>query len=637
MESRKRSAAGSGQEAQDAGNGAEAPQSAEQASKRPKTGTPTQEQIHQLIARAKEKAAAFGLQARLAVAGTSAITGNPVRPGASTSATLPGLANPVRPGSMFSAAGNAIRPPNSSSVGAMGSTNTQGRVSSLPVSSANPARPSIQLIQQQIAAKQEQLRRALSGNGTASSTALGALSKFQQHVPDKAKGGLNVQYHPALMMDTSKKDSDSTRSKTVLPKPMFTTVKANQHVVEDEPVVRKEYKIDREVSVEFKDPSKNPYFDPGLKASSAIAPKTRPSRGLRFVQHGKYIDIAEKQRALLTLEKLKRDIAEKIKATGIEKEIDLVSDRSLRTEPPPSVEWWDLNLVVDGSYDNFDPSARLVDEDNLINNLVQHPVPIDPPAEPNAPPPRPIMLTIKERKKLRRQRRQEDRKERSEKIRLGLLPPEQPKVRIANMMRVFGEEAISNPSMVEAKVRQQIAARKQKHIDLVASTKLTDVQRKEKLRKQLLEDTSLIVHVAVFRIDDLTHPQHTFKVTQNAQQYNLTGAAIVQPGLNAVIVEGGPKGIKAYKKLMLRRIDWEQKNSNEGDQDDERDGQYDETDSISAPKRCLLVWEGEVTERSFRTFRFKSLPTDSMVREYLKKMHAVQYWDAVCNFTQEGV
>ncbi|KAJ1336665.1 hypothetical protein BSLG_006984 [Batrachochytrium salamandrivorans] len=598
MESRKRSAAGSGQEAQDAGNGAEAPQSAEQASKRPKTGTPTQEQIHQLIARAKEKAAAFGLQARLAVAGTSAITGNPVRPGASTSATLPGLANPVRPGSMFSAAGNAIRPPNSSSVGAMGSTNTQGRVSSLPVSSANPARPSIQLIQQQIAAKQEQLRRALSGNGTASSTYSLQNRAPETHVHDR---------------------------------------KGNQHVVEDEPVVRKEYKIDREVSVEFKDPSKNPYFDPGLKASSAIAPKMRPSRGLRFVQHGKYIDIAEKQRALLTLEKLKRDIAEKIKATGIEKEIDLVSDRSLRTEPPPSVEWWDLNLVVDGSYDNFDPSARLVDEDNLINNLVQHPVPIDPPAEPNAPPPRPIMLTIKERKKLRRQRRQEDRKERSEKIRLGLLPPEQPKVRIANMMRVFGEEAISNPSMVEAKVRQQIAARKQKHIDLVASTKLTDVQRKEKLRKQLLEDTSLIVHVAVFRIDDLTHPQHTFKVTQNAQQYNLTGAAIVQPGLNAVIVEGGPKGIKAYKKLMLRRIDWEQKNSNEGDQDDERDGQYDETDSISAPKRCLLVWEGEVTERSFRTFRFKSLPTDSMVREYLKKMHAVQYWDAVCNFTQEGV
>ena len=39
----------------------------------------------------------------------------------------------------------------------------------------------------------------------------------------------------------------------------------------------------------------------------------------------------------------------------------------------------------------------------------------------------PIMLTKKERKKLRRQNRMEAQKEEQEKIRLGLMPPPEPK------------------------------------------------------------------------------------------------------------------------------------------------------------------------------------------------------------------
>ena len=39
----------------------------------------------------------------------------------------------------------------------------------------------------------------------------------------------------------------------------------------------------------------------------------------------------------------------------------------------------------------------------------------------------PVMLTAKERKKLRRQRRMEVQKEIQEKVRLGLMPPPEPK------------------------------------------------------------------------------------------------------------------------------------------------------------------------------------------------------------------
>lgn len=56
-----------------------------------------------------------------------------------------------------------------------------------------------------------------------------------------------------------------------------------------------------------------------------------------------------------------------------------------------------------------------------------------------------------------------------------------------------------------------------------AARKLTPEARREKNIKKIKEDTSLGVHVAVFRIDDLHDPQKKYKVDINAQQYYLTG------------------------------------------------------------------------------------------------------------------
>ena len=42
----------------------------------------------------------------------------------------------------------------------------------------------------------------------------------------------------------------------------------------------------------------------------------------------------------------------------------------------------------------------------------------------------------------------------------------------------------------------------------------------------------------------------------NAQQYHLTGCVLVHRDINVVVVEGGPKALKKYKRLMLHRIKW---------------------------------------------------------------------------------
>lgn len=93
----------------------------------------------------------------------------------------------------------------------------------------------------------------------------------------------------------------------------------------------------------------------------------------------------------------------------------------------------------------------------------------------------------------------EAQREKQDKIRLGLLPQDKPKVTKANFMRVLGQEAILAPSMVEAEMAKQVKERQQKHKDSTEAQKLTEEERKAKKDKKLREDTSVLAKVAVYK------------------------------------------------------------------------------------------------------------------------------------------
>jgi U4/U6 small nuclear ribonucleoprotein PRP3 len=94
-----------------------------------------------------------------------------------------------------------------------------------------------------------------------------------------------------------------------------------------------------------------------------------------------------------------------------------------------------------------------------LTNLIEHPVQMKPPTTTDKKVVPTVMLTSRERKKMRRQNRAETMKEEQEKIRLGLIPPPEPKVKISNLMRVLGTEAVQDPTKVEEYVRNQMAKR----------------------------------------------------------------------------------------------------------------------------------------------------------------------------------
>lgn len=424
-----------------------------------------------------------------------------------------------------------------------------------------------------------------------------------------------------LILDDLGRTVDARGRVIQLPK-FVPTIKANIRAKR-----REEFKATQQEKPQDINLNSSRFFDPRLSV-----PEQRTKKTFKFFEQGKFERIAQRIRAKSQLEKLQNEIAQAAKKTGISSatKLALITPKKVTSgTETPNVEWWDSVILKTESYtdlyrDGPQTSSGKGMSDRLtgITHLVEHPIQMRPPAESTKPVEIPIYLTKKERKKLRRQRRREAQREMSEKIRLGLEPPPEPKVRMANLMRVLGTEAVQDPTKVEAHVRAQMEKRQKTHEEANAARKLTDEQRKEKKMRKIKEDTSLGVNVALYRVKDLRNPARKFKVEANCNQLHMTGMVVLHKDVNVVVVEGGPKQQKKFQRLMLHRIKWDD-DAKKDDDDDEDSDEEGETKS----KKCVLVWEGMTKERHFGEIRFKQCPTESIARELFKKHNVEHYWD----------
>jgi U4/U6 small nuclear ribonucleoprotein PRP3 len=94
---------------------------------------------------------------------------------------------------------------------------------------------------------------------------------------------------------------------------------------------------------------------------------------------------------------------------------------------------------------------------------------------------------------------------------------------------------------------------------------LTDEERAAKKTRKLTENTSQGVNVCVYRVKDVSDPAIKFKLEANCNQLHMTGIVLLYKSLNVVVVEGGPKQQRKFKRLMLNRIKWAEINSKKKD------------------------------------------------------------------------
>ncbi|KAI4143257.1 MAG: hypothetical protein L6R39_004647, partial [Caloplaca ligustica] len=397
-------------------------------------------------------------------------------------------------------------------------------------------------VRSRIEAMKARVAAATAGKTSTPQRTSASTSAYQPPLYDdgvsRARGGLDVGLHPALMGD-SNQDSKSSKTK-VAP---FATTMANRRTGSPSTQPSKPgsgAKPKKELDLSgpsVEETRNNPYFDPSLGAKTATL-RSRGSKQLIFNQKGKYIQQAAALRRQAALEAMKKRIAESSRKAGIDEDLD--AEKAFLVSPPPEIEWWDEGLLSGPSYASLDdPSGTKIDiPDSIITHYIQHPVALNPPQDLKMPPPKPMHLTAKEAAKIRRQRRMADLKEQQAKVRLGLEPPEPPKVKRSNLMRVLGEEAVKDPTAVEARVNREIADRAHKHEQMNEDRKLTKEEKHEKLAKQQEKDAAQGIYCTVYKIDSLANPRHRFKVDKNAKDHNLTGITILHPRLNLVVVEG---------------------------------------------------------------------------------------------------
>mmetsp|Transcript_20210 Transcript_20210/g.42069 ORF Transcript_20210/g.42069 Transcript_20210/m.42069 type:complete len:807 (+) Transcript_20210:124-2544(+) len=289
------------------------------------------------------------------------------------------------------------------------------------------------------------------------------------------------------------------------------------------------------------------------------------------------------------------------------------------------------------------------------HTLVQHPVPILTPAQraaldQSASKKPTLHLTKAERKRHRKLRRAERLREQQDLQAAGLLPPPEPRLTLSNYMKVLGDQAVLDPSKMEARVVEQIQARKRKHEKMNEERKLTKEEKAAKHARKLQEDTSRAVKVALFWVRDMSHPYHRAKVDLNAQQNSITGGVLEceVPELALVVAEGGEKAIKRYTRLMTVRMRWkgedfyvsdeeddDMENVGEngmaaaasGGSDDQAQPQQQKPKKFNPNNECELIWTGMAMKRAFHSFMFQSAANSTVARKILEAKKVAHYWD----------
>eukprot|EP00996_Jenningsia_fusiforme_P003400 NODE_419_length_2276_cov_25.425685_g385_i0.p1 GENE.NODE_419_length_2276_cov_25.425685_g385_i0~~NODE_419_length_2276_cov_25.425685_g385_i0.p1 ORF type:complete len:623 (+),score=165.12 NODE_419_length_2276_cov_25.425685_g385_i0:193-2061(+) len=397
------------------------------------------------------------------------------------------------------------------------------------------------------------------------------------------------------------------------------TVKVNQN----KPLVKpRKIRIEKAPDIRL-----NPYYDASL---GTIPAKRRRPAALQFYESGALVERAEKVRKMAEA----RDSFAQAFATSsttdaggpepeCQAEPENVDDDD-DLEEPPIMEWWDDRLLAKDApqreYSVIDDTLSCINQ-NLISHYVEHPQPVAGPNTPKPAGPIALLLTKQERKKMRTQGRVAREKEKQEQIRLGLMEPPKPKVKINNLMRVLGTEAASDPTAMEKFVRDEMEARRSAHDARNQERKLTPEQRRAKKIQKLEKEADMDPITTIFKIGDLSNKGKRLKVDMNANQLKLTGCAIISGPINMVVIEGGRKPTRKFVHLMTSRVHW-----------GEDDILQEDGKSSGVSNWCSLVWQGCSATKQFTTFKLQQFASAEKAKKFMTDKGCIYLWDMVEKF-----
>ncbi|CCF59474.1 hypothetical protein KAFR_0H00650 [Kazachstania africana CBS 2517] len=393
----------------------------------------------------------------------------------------------------------------------------------------------------------------------------------------------------------------------------------------------------------------NPYLATSAKNSTPYRHKL-----LRFHKPGEVSAIIERQREerktedikrrqdALRLQELdkKRNEEEKLKIlSGELPDLSIGEDKFLKNsnDIPDTVEWWDkiyldqtFNILQKYEDETYNSDDEDEDDETPSISYVQHPIPIK---VHDIRVPSKVYLTKKEQKKLRREKRKLKREEIETKIKLGLQPKPEPKVKVSNMMNVLeSNQNITDPTSWEKTVKEQQEERKRKHYEMNEKRHEEAIKKRKALHNnQTLTsayNSTMNNCCKIYWFKNVQNPRIRFKLKANSKQLSLRGAClrVKDEGSGIIIVIGEEKNCNFYDKLVMKRIKW----------DESFEDKSDKTGNIIAMTGNYVkkVWEGYL---DFEVIKFprgwfmKVCETEEALKSTLQQFNA----ESFCNFLIE--
>ena len=146
-----------------------------------------------------------------------------------------------------------------------------------------------------------------------------------------------------------------------------------------------------------------------------------------------------------------------------------------------------------------------------------------------------------------------------------MIPPPPPKVKLANLMRVLGNEAMQDPSKMEHFVREQVADRQRKQEAVNEARKLTPDERRQKRLRKMCDTTEtgpgaiavsplsgvVPAEKNVYRVLDLNHSALKYKVETKARHVD-DSVIVIHKYCNVVVVDNGAFAQQVFEDFEPR-------------------------------------------------------------------------------------
>ena len=347
-------------------------------------------------------------------------------------------------------------------------------------------------------------------------------------------------------------------------------------------------------------------------------------------------------------DKSKNKSAENLLEEGKNKEIQYALINTNNNKFVPDYEPWDkelLEVIFDNNKNLINKFYTLSDEElnnSIMNKLsknddkimdlisyTHHPVPLsnetkDKDDQINLQ----FMLTKKEKRSLKKIYQEQKRKDIQEKIKLGLIKPKEQKLTYGNMIQLFKNDSIINPSQVYQKVQNSYKEREKKMLEENAKNTLTKEQKKIKFRSKIDKDQEKGMFGYFFRVNKLYDISNYNKFNSwikiFSKKYKLSGFMIhfFKQKENFIYLEGGQIALNKVHKRIGNKLKIEENNLKKKEENKDNKEIKDDDKKKNVIKKnnkkdekeeginennkdycCILKWKGMIKKKNFWNFQ----------------------------------